>query len=124
MTPSLFSPLAAEERFQKGEVETLRLLVLGGEAIRVEDVEKALSANSNLRVMNHYGPTEATIGCIARFIRADELEDYRSRPTIGKPIFNMAVYILDPWSNPVPVGTPRRTLRRRLRRGKWLLPAA
>jgi amino acid adenylation domain-containing protein len=54
--------------------------------------------------MNHYGPTEVTIGCIAQFIDMHDLYTYKTRPTIGKPIFNTQVYILDRYLNVVPIG--------------------
>ena len=65
MTPSLFSILISELSFNEKTCRLLRLLVLGGEAIITADVEKAFRNFSNLEIMNHYGPTEVTIGCSA-----------------------------------------------------------
>ena len=65
MTPSLFSVLLRDGRFDTETCRYLRLLVLGGEAIDAEDVERAFRLCGHLHIMNHYGPTEATIGCIA-----------------------------------------------------------
>jgi amino acid adenylation domain-containing protein len=104
MTPSLFSMIVMHHDFTAGTCSRLRLLVLGGEAINTPDVEKAYRICTNLRVMNHYGPTETTIGCIAQFIERRNLAAYIMRPTIGRPIFNTKVYILDKYFNLLPVG--------------------
>ncbi|MCP4154004.1 MAG: AMP-binding protein, partial [bacterium] len=57
-------------------------------------------------IMNHYGPTETTIGSVARFIDFGTIEEYKAAPTIGRPIYNTRVYILDKYSRLVPVGIP------------------
>ncbi|MCP4155925.1 MAG: AMP-binding protein, partial [bacterium] len=48
--------------------------------------------------------TEVTIGCIAQYIEIKNLEAYKTRPTIGKPIYNTKAYILDKNQNPQPHG--------------------
>jgi amino acid adenylation domain-containing protein len=106
MTPSMFNVLAHAANFSAAACSSLRLVVLGGEAIVVQDVEAAHQACPHIRFMNHYGPTEATIGCIARFIDFADIGDYRRRPTIGKPIANTRVYILDSRQNIRPAGLP------------------
>jgi len=105
MTPSLFSTIIMHHDFSADTCRRLRLVVLGGEAINTSDVEKAYRICTHLRIMNHYGPTEMTIGCIAQFIERGDLEAYKIMPTIGRPIFNNQVYILDKYLNLVPVGT-------------------
>ncbi len=106
MTPSLFGLLAGSEEFSTGYLQSLRLVVLGGEAIIPGDVERAHRAVPHIRFMNHYGPTEATIGCIARFIDFESFELYKKQPTIGTPIFNTRVCIADKWGNLLPPGIP------------------
>jgi amino acid adenylation domain-containing protein len=104
MTPSLFSPLLASSLFSRETCQSLRLVVLGGEAIHAADVEKAYAICPHLEIMNHYGPTEVTIGCIAQFIARENLETYKIRPTIGRPIFNTQAYILDKYLEVLPPG--------------------
>jgi amino acid adenylation domain-containing protein len=106
VTPSLFTTIAANSGFSKETCHTLRLVVLGGEEIKLKDVEKAHRIAGGLHFMNHYGPTEATIGCVAQFIDFSRFSDYRKRPTIGHPIHNMKVAILDNQLKLVPVGVP------------------
>ncbi|MCP5107330.1 MAG: amino acid adenylation domain-containing protein, partial [bacterium] len=45
-----------------------------------------------------------TIGSVAQFIDRRRLEEYRQRPTIGTPIANTSVYILDRYLNTAPLG--------------------
>jgi tyrocidine synthetase-3 len=105
MTASFWKAVIGETAFTKEACRSLRLLVLGGEPIDVRDVEKTYRVLSHIRIMNHYGPTEATIGCIARFIDPGDLETFIRRPTIGKPIFNTSVIIVDKYLNVLPIGS-------------------
>ncbi|MCP4150357.1 MAG: amino acid adenylation domain-containing protein, partial [bacterium] len=104
ITPSLFSTIVSAPYFSAAMCRSLRLIVLGGEAIDAADVEKAYGVCEHLAVMNHYGPTEVTIGCIAQFIEPGELEAFIKRPIIGTPIDNTKAYILDKHMDIVPVG--------------------
>ncbi|MCP4153369.1 MAG: amino acid adenylation domain-containing protein, partial [bacterium] len=104
MTPSLFSTIVSDADFSGKTCRSLRLVLLGGEAINTADVETAYRECEHIAIMNHYGPTEATIGCIAQLIKRSNLETYKKRPTIGKPIFNTKVYILDGYLNLLPPG--------------------
>jgi nonribosomal peptide synthetase DhbF len=61
ITPSLFQFLDKGQRARLG-CQT-KLLMFGGEKLAAGLVEDARSQNPVLAVMNHYGPTEATVGC-------------------------------------------------------------
>jgi len=106
MTPSLFSVLVSSPGFPGGACETLRLVVLGGEAIDAHDIEKVHRECDHLRVINHYGPTETTIGCAAQYIDFRHFEEFKKKPTIGNPVNNVQVYILDRYLRLAPVGVP------------------
>ncbi|MGE5343975.1 MAG: amino acid adenylation domain-containing protein [Candidatus Omnitrophota bacterium] len=104
VTPSLFNLIVNSPEFRAENLKRLRFVMLGGEEINVNDVEKAHHLCSHLQIMNHYGPTETTIGSIARFLDLDQFDDYKKTPTIGKPLYNTQVYILDRSFHIVPVG--------------------
>jgi amino acid adenylation domain-containing protein len=104
MTPSLFNTLVESWRFSAALTRVLRLVVLGGEAIKAADVVKAYEICGSITIMNHYGPTESTIGSVAQFIPGEQLDEYSRRPTIGQPIFNTRVYILDHYLKLLPAG--------------------
>jgi amino acid adenylation domain-containing protein len=79
-----------EESYPTGD------LVVGGEALMGE----AVRPFSGIAVTNEYGPTEATVGCIAH-----RLERPVDGPVpIGRPTPGTRVYVLDDRLRPVPPG--------------------
>jgi non-ribosomal peptide synthetase-like protein len=82
----------------QGPLPSLKLLILGGEYCSLELLERWKT--NSLRVVNTYGPTEATV--IATFI------DFNigQKNTIGKPIHNYSTYVVDDTLSPVALGIP------------------
>ncbi|MBO4926644.1 MAG: AMP-binding protein [Clostridiales bacterium] len=74
----------------------LRVIILGGEALPMPLLEE-LRRYTKADIYNIYGPTETTVW--SAFAKVDG-----SDITIGKPIANTQVYILDEELHPVPVG--------------------
>ena len=75
-------------------------IILGGERLSDELFEATSRAMSDLAVWNVYGPTETTVNaCASKLTHAQRI-------TIGHPIANTLVYILDQEMQPVPVGVP------------------
>ncbi|MFI7115886.1 amino acid adenylation domain-containing protein [Amycolatopsis sp. NPDC049868] len=97
-TPTHLAVLA-EELFPTGE------LVLGGEALTAETVQPWRERHPGTLVVNEYGPTEATVGCVVHRIEpGDELP---SGPvSIGRPVPGTRAYVLDERGQPVPPGVP------------------
>lgn len=92
--------------WQGREAETaalgLRLMIVGGEALMREVVELwSRSGLADRRLVNAYGPTEATITALVHTVKA-AAGDY-SVP-IGRPLPGTEIYILDPDGNLVPDG--------------------
>jgi amino acid adenylation domain-containing protein/non-ribosomal peptide synthase protein (TIGR01720 family) len=106
LTPTLFNLLVYSHGLSAEVCRSLRLVVLGGEPINPKDVERLHEIGPHIEFVNHYGPTETTIGSIARAIDFNTFAAYRSRPTIGKPISNTRVYILDENFRLLPPGVP------------------
>ncbi|HEX9936884.1 MAG TPA: amino acid adenylation domain-containing protein, partial [Longimicrobium sp.] len=77
-----------------------RIVFCGGEPLPASLVEEARAAGAG-EVVNLYGPTEATIDSTAH--ACGRLEDRRA-PSIGRPIANARIYVLDARGEPVPVG--------------------
>ena len=82
----------------------VRQLLIGGEALSVRHVRRALALLSSTAITNGYGPTEGTTFTCCYAIPG-ELGDAASIP-IGRPIGNTAVYVLNAHLDPVPVGVP------------------
>ncbi|MFC5290061.1 condensation domain-containing protein [Actinokineospora guangxiensis] len=76
-----------------------RTLVLGGEALPMAGVRPI--AWRGVRVYNEYGPTEATVACVAT--RLSGHEDGDDAP-IGRPIAGAVVSVLGSAGDPVPDG--------------------
>ncbi|MHB1947807.1 MAG: non-ribosomal peptide synthetase [Gammaproteobacteria bacterium] len=79
----------------------LRILKIGG-----EKVSRLPAKQFFFEIWNTYGPTEATIECIATRLNNKTGESLFLNPPIGKPIDNVKVYILDSTLNPVSIGVP------------------
>jgi bacitracin synthase 3 len=94
LTSSLYSLLITEDNFEEA-LKGIKLLVLGGEEINIDAVIKSLSLYNELKVINHYGPTESTIGCVTFEINKSNINHFKVKPVIGKPIDNTSVYILN-----------------------------
>jgi amino acid adenylation domain-containing protein len=82
----------------KGPAQTL---MIGGEALVSEDVAFWQHLFPGVRIINHFGPTETTVGCCAFEISKTTLG---TSPPIGRPIWNTQVYVLDNRLELVPVG--------------------
>ncbi|MCA1634100.1 MAG: amino acid adenylation domain-containing protein, partial [Acidobacteria bacterium] len=95
VVPSMLRLLVEEEEI--AECESLRRVCVGGEALSAELV-KRFRERVDAELYNLYGPTEATID--ASSWRADGTE----RVTIGRPVSNVRMYVVDESLNPVPVG--------------------
>ena len=85
---------------------SLRLVIIGGERALPEMVASwQRFAGGRVRLLNTYGPTEATIVATMWEAPADYVSQRREIP-IGKPIANMQAYVLDGNYNPLPAGAP------------------
>jgi amino acid adenylation domain-containing protein len=82
---------------------SLRLVVLGGEKVSAEAVRHwNRVAPRRCRLLNTYGPTEATISCTSFEIQ--QAATATSEIPIGRPISNTRIYILNERREPTPVG--------------------
>jgi amino acid adenylation domain-containing protein len=75
-------------------------VLVGGEAIETS-LWEALVQNEAMSFYNLYGPTECTVDATVCRVQLP-----LSSPSIGRPIANTQVYILDPHLRPLPVGVP------------------
>ncbi|HEX2091511.1 MAG TPA: amino acid adenylation domain-containing protein [Longimicrobiaceae bacterium] len=82
-------------------LEGVRQVMVGGEALSVLQVRRALELYPQMRLVNGYGPSECTVFTTCWPVPAEfEGEEV----PIGRPIGDRRVYVLDRWMNPVPAG--------------------
>jgi amino acid adenylation domain-containing protein len=81
----------------------VRQVMVGGEAVSVPHVRRALRLHPGLRLVNGYGPSECTVFAACFPVPADF--DAPSVP-IGRPVGDRRVYLLDRDFEPAPVGVP------------------
>ncbi len=82
----------------------LRYLVVGGEAMDPALAATVLEAGGPERLVNGYGPTEATTFSTWHRVRGDEA---RGAPVpLGRPVANTGAFVLDRRLEPVPPGVP------------------
>ncbi|MGW0330790.1 non-ribosomal peptide synthase/polyketide synthase [Streptomyces sp. NPDC003011] len=97
--PSALGRLLAEDTVRV----SADTVVLAGEALPVRTVRQVRAAVPGCRVLNIYGPTEATVYATA--FTCDPAEPDRV-PPIGRPVGGARVYVLDARLRPVPAGVP------------------
>jgi amino acid adenylation domain-containing protein len=79
---------------------SVRTVILGGEPPSAALIGRIRATPSVSRILNLYGPTETTsYSTIAQIGRT-----LAHPPSIGRPIANTQVYLLDRYQNPVPAG--------------------
>lgn len=100
LTPSHLEILATQLTADQAR-DLAGVLVVAGEPFtrRVLEAWRALAPES--RIVNEYGPTEASVGTSIYPVPADERSDVLP---IGLPLPNLTMYVLDPQREPVPVG--------------------
>ncbi|ERT10237.1 hypothetical protein O185_26210, partial [Photorhabdus temperata J3] len=78
----------------------LRLIVIGGEAVQKSAVQAWFAQKAyRPRLLNSYGPTENTVIATCKEILSPE-DTY----SIGRPVKNTCIYLLDQYGQPVPLG--------------------
>jgi amino acid adenylation domain-containing protein len=101
-TPSaLRQLLLAREQQARDRDWNVRLIVCGGDALDQELAAELV--NLKTPVWNFYGPTESTVWTACTLIERGAAGDLTS---VGRPIADLKVYLLDDNLQPVPIGVP------------------
>jgi amino acid adenylation domain-containing protein len=92
-------PAVMNELFRLGKIpRSIETVNLGGEAVPQEVVDKLYTLPHIKRVYDLYGPTETST--YSTFVQRRP----NARPTIGRPLCNTTIYVLDRLLQPVPIG--------------------
>ncbi len=99
MLPSLYNMI-----LQHAKVEfltSLKIVIVAGEACSSQIAKLHFETLPKAKLYNEYGPTEATVWCIAHQI---QLEDVSGVIPIGRAVAGAEIILLDPQKNQVPYG--------------------
>lgn len=102
-TPSMATMLVADQS-ARPELAKLRQMMVGGEAFPPE-LARELKGLVKGRVTNMYGPTETTIWSAVGDVGGDTPLPVNN-VSIGRPLLNQTIYVLDENQQPMPPGLP------------------
>ncbi|MCF5741321.1 amino acid adenylation domain-containing protein, partial [Pseudomonas syringae] len=111
LTAAHWHTLAAEWHSQPHvaaqRLQHVRLINVTGDALSAQKLklwDEVRPAHTLL--INTYGPTEATVSCTAAYVSHDAVagSEGSGNATIGKPMANTRIYLLDAHQQPVPYG--------------------
>ena len=107
----IFLPFIALQHLAEAALEqgitagALRELITAGEQLRVtEPIQRWLAASPGCELVNQYGPSETHVVSALRL--SGEPAGWPALPSIGRPIANTQLYVLDASLCPAPVGVP------------------
>ncbi|WP_054403495.1 non-ribosomal peptide synthetase [Paenibacillus solani] len=89
-----FLPTPVYEQFAEQPGHSLRALLTGGDTL-------GKTKRSGYRLSNNYGPTENTVVATSGWVEAEE-----GVPSIGKPIQNVRIYVVNQSNQLQPIGVP------------------
>jgi amino acid adenylation domain-containing protein len=99
MLPSLYATIL--DYIDVSKLQSLKTVIVAGEACTSAVCSSHFEKLPQTALYNEYGPTEATVWCIAHHIQKED--EFRSAAPIGKPVANAEIYILDNDLQPVPL---------------------
>ncbi|WP_257453440.1 non-ribosomal peptide synthetase/type I polyketide synthase [Archangium lipolyticum] len=79
----------------------VRDIIVAGEALTVNERLRQFLRTRGIRLHNHYGPSETHVGTLIDFAPDAPIA---ARPSIGRPVANGRVYVLDAEGKQQPVG--------------------
>ncbi len=104
-TPALIIPFMDYVYENRLELETLKLLILGSDICKAADFNRlVLRFGKKMRIINSYGVTEASIDTSCYEYQKENGNLKTGNVPIGKPLANMAVYIMDHCRRLQPIG--------------------
>ena len=83
-------------------LHNMKYLISGGESLRRSScIEFLQKYGEHIEIHNEYGPTETTVSCVDHIFSSEDDDDI---VTIGSPIDNAQIYIVDKYTNLLPIG--------------------
>ena len=94
--PSLIDVMKNSSDLTKNNLRSLKSIFFCGEALLKSQVENIFKVKKNIRIINAYGPTEATVSCTYKEVHFKDLKNKKFHSiSIGKPIPGMKIKLLN-----------------------------
>jgi len=127
-TERLFLPFVGLDQLanvaeERGARLHLRDVITAGEQLRTtRAIASFFARHPETRLHNHYGPSETHV--VTAYALDDDPRTWAPLPSIGRPIANTRIHILDASGAPVPIGVPGELYIGgvQLARGYWNRP--
>ncbi|OXM47960.1 amino acid adenylation protein [Amycolatopsis alba DSM 44262] len=104
LPPVALNQMAVTATLEQRAMSSLREIVVAGEQLHISMPIRRLFHQLDCSLDNQYGPTETHV--VTAFELTGPSMRWPAAPPIGKPVRNVRVHVLDPWSRPVPPGVP------------------
>eukprot|EP00833_Pecoramyces_ruminatium_P014865 jgi/Orpsp1_1/1188897/evm.model.d7180000068019.1 len=87
-------------------IKNVKWILLGGEKADLEIISSIQNNSEYTNVLSVYGPTETSVVSNIKILDRSISKNIKFNPqvTVGKPLCNFKMYILDKYMKPVPVG--------------------
>lgn len=103
LPPMMLQGLAEHCQADSMVLGSLKDVIAAGEQLRVTpEVRRFFERLTNSRLHNHYGPTETHV--VTALTLAGNPSNWPATPSIGQPLSNVRIYILDKRCQSVPIG--------------------
>ncbi|HLI94085.1 MAG TPA: amino acid adenylation domain-containing protein, partial [Puia sp.] len=103
LTPSHLKIILGSRMVRHAPKKNLRRFIVGGEELTTALAKDIYDLfGGRVELINEYGPTEATVGCMIHRFRPDEA---MAAVPIGVPAANVRIYVLDRHQTLAPAGT-------------------
>ncbi|RUO41303.1 hypothetical protein CWE22_03755 [Pseudidiomarina aestuarii] len=101
-TPSAFYNFS-DRALLLPRIKSLRYVIFGGEALNLNQLSSWFDYYGDKQplLVNMYGITETTVHVTYKALQQNDISD---QSTIGKPLSDLQVYLLDDYLEPVPMG--------------------
>jgi amino acid adenylation domain-containing protein len=101
MPPSFLKLVFTEPEYTAMFPKSVKHIIAAGEQLVVTEAFRRHLKENRVYLHNHYGPSETHV---VTTLTIDPQGEIPETPSIGKPISNTRIYILDENRNPVPIG--------------------
>lgn len=102
VVPSYFSVLLEHLEMKRPPLESLRMMILTGEGLKHQLVQRWFNLYPGIRLLNAYGPTECSDDVAHHVLGSTP---HQKVIPIGRPIQNSRLHVVDQADRPVPIGT-------------------